>query len=537
MSNPEPAKFRRHSGAPGLYGLARARFERIEDKVRNRGASLADHPAAALAMFAFKYPTMLGFDGDARGGDPTLARNPENLFGIARVPCDTAMRERLDEVDPRELRPVFGEVFSRLRRGGGLKGIESVAGRYLVSIDGTEFSGPKLAECGSCCSRTHRGGATSYFHQMVCASLVRPGSGTAVPFMPEMIPETDGSTKNDCETNAAERLLPDLRREHSHPEFAVPVDGPRGKAPQVRLLRNLGIPFIIRAKPDDHEILQARLEIDGETCEFRDRDGTVHEFRWRNGAEPDNSNRDVRADALEYWERVPERRIRKAEGEFRIEPEKTTHCGWTAEFEIEPALPVPPVRAGRARWKIENETFNTLKNQGCNLGHNCGRGKKNLCSVLAVPALLAFPVDQVQERCCRAFQAAHASAGARVRLRDRMRSCPVASELGGWDDLMRKLAWSRARSPPAKTPADRARAPTPMRRPAKAGDGRTVPPRRNRADSARRNLRERRRKARCRTRTGANRSFRPEIRPPRRHRAPARAITGTFRDLLHRSNT
>ena len=217
MSNPETAKFRRHSGAPGLYGLARARFERIDDKVRNRGASLADHPAAALEMFAFKNPTMLGFDGDA-----THARNPENLFGIARAPCDTAVRERLDEVDPRELRPVFREVFSQFQRGGGLKGMESVAGHYLVSFDGTEFSGSGSAECGSCRSRTHRGGNTTYFHRTVCASLVRPGSGTVIPFMPEMIPETDGSAKNACEANAAERLLPDLRREHSHPEFAVP---------------------------------------------------------------------------------------------------------------------------------------------------------------------------------------------------------------------------------------------------------------------------------------------------------------------------
>jgi hypothetical protein len=36
------------------------------------------------------------------------------------------------------------------------------------------------------------------------------------------------------------------------------------------------------------------------------------------------------------------------------------------------------MRGGRARWKIENETFNTLKNQGYNLGHNYGLGKKNL---------------------------------------------------------------------------------------------------------------------------------------------------------------
>jgi len=39
------------------------------------------------------------------------------------------------------------------------------------------------------------------------------------------------------------------------------------------------------------------------------------------------------------------------------------------------------MRGGRARWKIENETFNTLKNQGYNFEHNYGLGKKNLSVV------------------------------------------------------------------------------------------------------------------------------------------------------------
>jgi hypothetical protein len=35
-------------------------------------------------------------------------------------------------------------------------------------------------------------------------------------------------------------------------------------------------------------------------------------------------------------------------------------------------------KAGRCRWKIENECFNTLKNQGYHLEHNYGHGQKNL---------------------------------------------------------------------------------------------------------------------------------------------------------------
>ena len=33
---------------------------------------------------------------------------------------------------------------------------------------------------------------------------------------------------------------------------------------------------------------------------------------------------------------------------------------------------------GRARWKIENETFNVLKTNGHHLEHNFGHGKENL---------------------------------------------------------------------------------------------------------------------------------------------------------------
>ncbi len=36
------------------------------------------------------------------------------------------------------------------------------------------------------------------------------------------------------------------------------------------------------------------------------------------------------------------------------------------------------VKCGRARWKTENETFNTLKSQGHHAEHNYGNGKQNL---------------------------------------------------------------------------------------------------------------------------------------------------------------
>ena len=60
--------------------------------------------------------------------------------------------------------------------------------------------------------------------------------------------------------------------------------------------------------------------------------------------------------------------------------------------------------------KDENETFNTLKNQGYAFGHDFGHGGKHLSTVLAHLMMLAFPIDRIQQRCCAVFRRARARA-------------------------------------------------------------------------------------------------------------------------------
>ncbi|MFM6875407.1 MAG: ISNCY family transposase, partial [Microcystis panniformis] len=48
------------------------------------------------------------------------------------------------------------------------------------------------------------------------------------------------------------------------------------------------------------------------------------------------------------------------------------------------------VKAGRSRWKVENEGNNVLKNHGYNLEHNFGHGQNHLCEFLLSLNLLAF---------------------------------------------------------------------------------------------------------------------------------------------------
>ena len=98
------------------------------------------------------------------------------------------------------------------------------------------------------------------------------------------------------------------------------------------------------------------------------------------------------------------------------------------------------MRGGRARWKVENETFNTLKNQGYQFEHNFGHGKKNLHTVFAMLMMLAFLIDQIQEATCGLFQEALKAMKSRRRFWERMRSFFSIYLIDSWADLFEVLS-------------------------------------------------------------------------------------------------
>lgn len=107
-------------------------------------------------------------------------------------------------------------------------------------------------------------------------------------------------------------------------------------------------------------------------------------------------------------------------------------------------LPAPSclviMRAGRARWKIENETFNTLKNQGYNLGHNYGLGKKNLSAVFAILMMLAFLLDQIQQMSCWLFREAWTKAESKRYLWESIRAFFNNYRVDSMETILRAIA-------------------------------------------------------------------------------------------------
>jgi hypothetical protein len=355
---------------------------------------LADVLMSAFAMFSLKDPSLLAFD--QRRGNPN--DNFRTIYGINRVPCDSQMRAILDPVDPACLRAPFLEVFRCLQRGKMLEHFVYLDGYYLVSLDGTEYFSSHKIHCASCLEKRHRNGTVTYYHQLLGATLVHPDLKEVIPLAPEPIIQQDGHTKNDCERNATRRWLKQFRKEHPHLRVIVVEDALSANAPHLKDLAEARARYIIGVKPGDHTFLFEHLRGLDEAGQMQiltlvdPATNILHHFRFCNGAPLNESNPDVLVNVLEYWEVHPDRTVQ--------------HFSWITDFTLNADNVWTIMRGGRARWKIENETFNTLKNQGYHLEHNYGHGEQNLSVVLAVLMMLAFLVDQVQQLCCPRFQAA-----------------------------------------------------------------------------------------------------------------------------------
>lgn len=420
-------KLRKDLSAPGLLATARAFFKKISDpQVSNRPrVPLVDSLMSGLALFSLKFPSLLQFDQSK--DEEIIKHNLKSLYQVEHVPSDTYMRERLDEIAPDQLRGAFKTIFAKLQRGKELEQFTFLDDHYLLSVDGTGFFSSSEVHCESCCEKHHRNGDVTYYHQMLGAVLVHPNCSEVIPLAPEPILKQDGAKKNDCERNAAKRLLTTIRNDHPHLKLIVVEDALASNGPHIKLLKELSMKFILGVKPKDHTFLFDWVEKSKtKSHEIKDRDGTIHRFRFINKVPLNDTHFDLEINFLEYWET-------KANG-------KTQHFSWVTDHHLTPNNVFNIMKGGRARWKIENETFNTLKNQGYHFEHNFGHGKKHLSTVFAFLMMLAFLIDQTQALSCKLFDLALKSAKSKTRLWQKLRGFFSHFLIDNWEDLYLSIA-------------------------------------------------------------------------------------------------
>ena len=249
----------------------------------------------------------------------------------------------------------FKRVFRQRQRGKALAPMTFRDGPYLLALDGTGYFSSQQIHCASCLETHHRNGTVTYRPQMLSAALIHPDQRVVIPLMPEPIIKQDGTNQNDCERNAAKRLSAKLRQDHPHLKVIVTEDSLSSNAPHIQVLHDHNVHYILGVKEGDHVSLFEHVTAAEQAgrVTYYDRDdsetGLRYRFRFVSDVPLNASHADLRVNFLECWET----------GNGQVQ-----HFSWVTDLRVNKGTVYQLMRGGRARWRIENETFNTLKNQG-----------------------------------------------------------------------------------------------------------------------------------------------------------------------------
>jgi hypothetical protein len=379
---------KKHLGFTALRKSLSEHFMQIDDRRQSAKVdySLHDCLMSGLAMMFFQDPSVLTFQ--QRLQDGIHKNNLTTLFDVSDIPKDTQMRQVLDAIPASELNGIFADFLHRLQRGKQLVNYQFYDGSYLISIDGSEYFSSEKIRCPHCLV-TESKGKQRYHHQILQSVIVHPDMRQVLPLAPEPISNRDGSKKQDCERNAGKRLVRHIRATHPKLKITVTADGLYSNQPFIDELKTANMSFILVAKPTDHKVLfewvNELIQLGaGGSLQFGDEKGRRHRYQWVNQV-PLNGTKD--ADLVNFFQY----QLVAATGKV------TYKNSWVTDIEVDENNVVNLVKGGRARWKIENETFNTLKNQGYHIEHNFGHGQQHLSMIFFVLNLLAFYIHQILE--------------------------------------------------------------------------------------------------------------------------------------------
>lgn len=376
--------FKKHLSFSALREALSDQFAKVVDWRQSEKVDYTLHDClmSGFAMMLLQDPSLLAFQ--KRMQDSIQNNNLHTIFKVGAIPKDSQMRSNLDQVCPQDIEPIFDNYVNRLQRAKQL-GQYQFLGGYLVPLDGSQYFSSKAIHCPGCLTESSRG-KIRYSHKILQAAIVYPGKRQVLPLAPEFITNRDGTKKQDCEINAAKRWIPKFRQAHPKLNIIITGDGLFSKQPFIDDLKKAGMSYILVAKPDDHKILfQWVNELTGlgggDSLEFVDFNGKRHCYQWINQV-PLNGTKDADEVNFFQYQIVSDNKI-------------TYRNSWVTDITIDKTNIVDLVKGGRARWKIENEVFNTLKNQGYHIEHNYGHGEKNLSSIFFLLNLLAFFVHQI----------------------------------------------------------------------------------------------------------------------------------------------
>ena len=387
--------------------------------------TLPDTLMAGLAMMFIQDPSILEFQRrlDSKHGGNNLA----TIFGVNKIPQTSQFRRILDNVSPDSIQKIFGLLLKALQKTRLWKTYRVLDGRYAVLLDGVEYFRSNKISCKQCLEFHHKDGRVDYAHKALVATIAHPSLKKPLPLLIEDIKIKDGMKKQDCEFNAAKRLIPNIAKQHPHLDIVYVGDGLFSKMPFVSLIVKHGNSYVLVAKPGDHTYLEDVLKAARRSKRIKSMTvnlgkGKQGIYEWICNVELNGST-----DELTNW---------FSYSEYNSKGKRTYRNSWVTNIKPSKSNIVELALVGRQRWQIENEAFNVLKNHGYNMEHNFGHGKKNLAFVFIILNFLAYMLHQLMRLADPMFQAVMEKIGTRRGTWEHIRTLTTYLVWGNWNCLL-----------------------------------------------------------------------------------------------------
>jgi len=423
-------KTKKHLSFSSLRVAMSKVFSNIADHRQENKVEISLHDAlmSGLACMHFQQPSLLQFQ--TRMQHEQNQNNLKTLFDVERIPKPTQMRNIIDKVDSEYLRPIFKEFYCRLQRGKHLEQFQILPNIYYSPMDGSQFYSSQDVSCKQCLVKHHKKECPSYSHQVLQGGIAHPDCSQVIPFMPEQIVNTDGTEKQDCEMNAAKRYVRRLKEEFPKLRLLLGGDALFSRQPIIEDIVAKKQHYLFVAKPQDHTYMMDFINEydDLDKIEFTDDKGRRHIYEWINHVPLNGQKETVHVNFLRCW-------IMKKDksGEEVI----AYRNSWVTDLEVTIENIATLVRAGRCRWKNENELFNVMKNHGYYMEHNYGHGEQHLAYNFYLLTLLAFFFHQIAELTDGLYQECRRRFGSKKHLWEKLRAYIDLLVFETWGSLLK----------------------------------------------------------------------------------------------------
>ena len=317
-------------------------------------------------------------------------RNNYNRLLGCRIPHMDSVNAILKQISPQELEELQIHLVRLLLDKRVLHKFKLLSKYFIIAVDGTGVFTYDKEPYSGCPYKTSKNGKKTYHQPVVSAKLIC-ANGFSIELCSEWVVNEDGATKQDCEYKATKRLLEKLRAYFYRLPICILMDGLFLNEPMQRQIIQYKWEFIMVWKDKScytlqDIITQRRVANQLDNIEYTEFDNSKKRSEYN--LEYSSLPLDHKGIQVYY--------LKGEKQSISIDPHTenvNTRYMFMSSIPVNRQNVKQLFTAGRLRWKIENEGFNTQKNSGLALHHKMNQTKlgamKNYYTCLQIAHLIS----------------------------------------------------------------------------------------------------------------------------------------------------